>query len=96
MNTAAIMALGEPAAVFFEYDDEDFKLRIVASSPDDPAAYKLSKHGRIAITGLTRQLGWGITSTHKLTATRMGRVSLVIDVSDLPAATTITPIRSAA
>ena len=96
LNAAAFTALGEPAAVYFEYDDEEFKLAITASSPDDPAAYKLGKHRRIAISGLTRELGWAIQKTTKHPAQRRGRLSLVIDVSELPAATTITPIRSAA
>lgn len=96
LNKAARASLGDPAAVHFEWDDEACLLRIVASSPDDPAAYRLGRHGRVTVTGMIRDLGLHIGKTMQIPARRDTRVSTIADLSDVPVAGVVTPIKATA
>ena len=86
MSRALVNMLGAPVAVHFEWDDEEFLLRIVASSPDDPAAYRIPKNSAISVTGLFRQLGISVTGTTRIPVEKHSSLSAVADLSDLPAA----------
>lgn len=86
LNTAARRALGDPAAVHFEFDDDKFLLRVVASNPEDPAAYAIPKTGRVSVTGMIRDLGVNVTTTTRIHARPAGRLALIADLSDMPAA----------
>lgn len=98
LNTAARRALGDPTAVYLEWDDEEYLLRIVASSPDDPAAYVITKaSGRISVTRIMRELGL-TPAGHAYTtpAKPHGRLALIGSVADMHTTGTITPMRRTA
>lgn len=98
LNTAARKALGDPAAVFLEWDDEDYLLRIVASSPDDPASYSIAKGtGRISVTRIMRELGLTPADRAYTTPAKPhGRLALIASVADMHTTGTITPMRRTA
>ena len=96
MSRALVEMLGDPAAIHFEWDPDQYLLRIVASSPDDPAAYRVPKNRYIAVTGVFRQLGIRVGETVRIPVEKQGRLAGVADLSDLPAAGTVHPIRGAA
>ncbi|GAA1333820.1 hypothetical protein GCM10009592_28380 [Brachybacterium rhamnosum] len=89
LSKALVEMLGSPVAVHFEWDADEYLLRIVASSPDDPAAYKLPKNGYLSVTGLFRQLGVKVNETMRIPVAKQGRLAGVADLSDLPAAPTL-------
>lgn len=96
LNSAARKALGDPVAIYLEWDDDRMLMRIVVSSPEDPAAYKITKqNGRISVTGVLRELDLTPVETTTIPATKDTRVSLVVDLTDMASAT-VTPIRGAA
>lgn len=85
INQTARKLLGDPAAVVFMWDDEACILRITASSPEDPASYKLGNaHPRISITGVMRELGITVHDTTRIPVTRAGRLAVDADLSDMP------------
>ncbi|WP_152353286.1 hypothetical protein [Brachybacterium subflavum] len=97
LNAAARKALGHPAAVYLEWDPDEYLLRIVASSPEDPAAYTLTKStGRISVTGIMRELGIDTRTTRTVPVKPQGRVAVIADLSELPAAGAVRPIRGTA
>ncbi|QCR53235.1 hypothetical protein C1N80_06320 [Brachybacterium sp. SGAir0954] len=96
LSRALVEMLGEPVAIYFEWDPEDFLLRIVSSSPDDPAAYVIPKNRYVSVTGLFRQLGVKVTDTVRIPVEKQGRLAGIADLSDLPAAGNVHPIRGAA
>lgn len=96
LSKALVEMLGSPAAVHFEWDADECLLRIVASSPDDPAAYKVTKNGYLSVTGLFRQLGVQVRETVRIPVEKQGRLAGIADLSDLPAAGNVHPIRGAA
>ncbi|MCT1430593.1 hypothetical protein M3G50_07480 [Brachybacterium muris] len=96
LNSAARKALGDPAAIHLEWDGDRMLMRIVVSSLEDPAAYKITKqNGRISVTGVLRELDLIPVETITIPATKDTRVSLVVDLTDMASAT-VTPIRGAA
>lgn len=96
LNRAAQMALaGGVKYIHFEYDDEKALLRIVASSPDDPASYALSGHGRVSVTGMLRDLGLRVTEATCIPVQPVSRLAIQADLSVLTTAS-VTPIRKAA
>lgn len=96
LNAAARKALGDPAAIHLEWDDDRMLMRLVSSSPEDPAAYKITaRTGRISVTGVLRELDLTPVETTVIPATKDTRVSLVVDLTDMASAT-VTPIRGAA
>lgn len=84
LNSAAADALGRPAAVYLEWDDEEYLLRLVACSPDTPDSYPLSKSGRFSVTGVMRQLGIDTSQSRPYPVRRDTRLSLIIDLSEAP------------
>ena len=96
LNAAARNALGDPAAIHLEWDDDRMLMRLVSSSPEDPAAYKITaRTGRISVTGVLRELDLIPVETTTIPAVKDTRVSLVVDLTDMASAT-VTPIRGAA
>lgn len=96
LNSAARNALGDPAAIHLEWDGDRMLMRIVVSSLEDPAAYKITKqNGRISVTGVLRELDLTPVETTVIPAKKDTRVSLVVDLTDMASAT-VTPIRGAA
>ena len=96
MSRALVDMLGQPVAIHFEWDPDEYLLRIVASSPDDPAAYVIPKNSALAVTGLFRQLGVKVTETTRIPVEKQGRLAGIADLSGLPAAGNVHPIRGAA
>lgn len=87
LSKGAHRAMGEPVAVHLEWDDEECLLRVVASSPEDPAAYKLTPSSlRISVTGIVREMGWDASETRAFPGRRDSRLSVVADLSDMPVA----------
>lgn len=96
LNTAARKALGDPAAIHLEWDGDRMLMRIVVSSLEDPAAYKITKqNGRISVTGVLRELDLTPVETTVIPAKKDTRVSLVVDLTGMANAT-VSPIRGAA
>ena len=96
LNSACRRALGDPAAIHLEWDDDQMLMRIVVSSPEDPAAYKITKqNGRISVTGVLRELDLTPVETTVIPAKKDTRVSLVVDLTDMAHAT-VSPVRGAA
>lgn len=96
LNRAAQTALaGGAKHIHFEYEDETALLRIVASSPDDPASYALSGHGRVSVTGMLRDLGLRVTEATRIPVTAVSRLAVEADLSVLTTAS-VTPIRRTA
>ena len=96
LNAAARKALGDPAAIHLEWDDDRMLMRIVSSSPEDPAAYKITaRTGRISVTGVLRELDLTPVETTTIPAVKDTRVSLVVDLTDMASAT-VSPTRGAA
>lgn len=99
ISLAAWRALGEPAAIHLEWDPEEYLLRVVASSPDDPAAYELAqKRLKFGAQALLRQLGLNYgTGTHRFPLTPTGRIALTADLTPMPRTATsgVLPMRKA-
>lgn len=102
INQAAWAQLGQPAAIHLEWDPDACHLRIVASSPDDPAAYPLtSARLKFGAQTLLRQLGLNYqTGTQRFPLAASGRLAPVADVSAMPGGiaknSPITPLRRTA
>lgn len=89
LNSAARKVMGDPVAVILEWDEDDYQMRIVASSPEDPDSYRIIKGtGRISVTGILRELGIDATERRTLPVTPQGRIAVLADLSELPAART--------
>lgn len=89
LNAGAMRALGDPVAIRLAWDPDDALLAVIICSPDDPRAYKLTaKTGRVSVTQIIRQLGLDITDTRRFPARPHGRTGLVVDLSDMPTAST--------
>ena len=82
LSTSTFRSIGTPAAIHFEWDDEESLLRIVASSPDDPAAFHLGPQRRAVIPRLLDHLGVSIEQTTSLPATSDGPLSVIADLSE--------------
>lgn len=90
LSKGAHRALGEPAAIHLEWDDEDCLLRVVASSPDDRDAYPITKSNlRVSVTGIVREMGWDATTTRAFPGRRESRTSIIADLSDMPMSRTL-------
>lgn len=96
LNSAAKQAMGDPVAVALFWDDEECLLRIAACSPEDPDSFAVGKHARLSVTSVVRDMGLSITETVRVAAKADTRTSLLADLSELPAAGNIRPIRGAA
>ena len=72
-------SIGTPAAIHFEWDDEESLLRIVASSPDDPAAFRIGVQRRAVIPQLLDHLGVSIEHTTTFPVTSDGPLSAIAD-----------------
>ena len=93
LNTAARKALGDPVAVYLEWDADAFLLRLVASSPEDPAAYTITKGtGRLSVTAIMRELGLIPRDRYTAPGRPHGWQALVVDVSEMR---TISPAQAA-
>lgn len=75
--------LGDPAAIALEWDPDEWLLRIVAASPDDPDAYRLGKTPRIGITGIARELGWMWDIAATIPVKPQGRTAVLADLSQV-------------
>lgn len=82
--------LGEPAAIFLDWDPEEWKLRVSVAPKDAEDAYPTSKTNRIGITTAAREAGllWDVPVTVKVKP--QGRTAVVGDFSQVR---TITPIK---
>lgn len=87
LSASTLRSIGTPAAIHFEWDDEDSLLRIVASSPDDPAAFHLGAQRRAVIPRLLDHLGVSIGQTTTLPITSDGPLSVIADLSEYRSAT---------
>ena len=88
LNSAALRALGEPAAIRLAWDADQAHLAVIICSPDDPRSYTLTSNGRASVTQIMRKLGISVTETTRHPARPHGRTGLVIDMSELPTAST--------
>lgn len=82
LSLAAHRAIGEPVAVHFEWDDEGYRLRIVASNPKDPAAYNVRTQRRVGVTGLPEMLRIDAPTGIAIDATVDGPLALIADLSE--------------
>lgn len=83
LSRASMDALGHPTAVHFEWDDEMYRLRVVASSPDDPAARTLGRNGRLSVAAVFKMLGLEVSEPVSLHVTRDGPLAIILDLSPL-------------
>lgn len=99
ISLTAWKRLGEPAAAYLEWDPDTRHLRVVASSPDDPAAYELAqKRLKFGAQALLRQLGLNYDAgTHRFPLTPSGRIALTADLTTMPRTATsgVLPMRKA-
>lgn len=85
LNKSARAALGDPVAVFLEHDASEDLLRLVASSPDDPASYRILKGtGRISVTHAARELGLSVKKVHAMPIVDRTRLSLTVSLKGIP------------
>lgn len=82
LSVGAVKHMGFPRAVFFEWDDEDSLVRIVASAPDDPAAYRVPQSRRLRIPGLLASLGVSAPEAVRIHAERDGTFAVIADLSE--------------
>lgn len=82
LSAATMRAMGEPVAVFFEWDADDSLLRVVASSPDDPASYRVGRALRASVHGLLEQIDVHVGETTAFPATPDGPLAVIADLSD--------------
>lgn len=95
LNTAARIAIGEPAALSLAWDADRYLLLVSAASPTDVDAYGITKStGRISVTRIMRDLGLTPAEAHTMPARKHGSTGLVIDVSGIKTAS-VTPLRRA-
>lgn len=86
ISIGAFRHMGGPAAIFFEWDDEDGLLRVVASAPADPAAYTVPQSRRIRIPGLAEALGLEFEAPDRIPVHRDGTFAVIADLSEYVAA----------
>lgn len=95
LNTAARIAIGEPAALSLAWDADRYLLLVSAASPTDVDAYGITKStGRISVTRIMRDLGLTPAEAHTMPARKHGSTGLVVDVSGIKTAS-VTPLRRA-
>ena len=82
LSKGAIDSIGHPSAVHFEWDPDEHLLRIVASSPDDPAAYALTKAGRVSIAPILAVLPVEISEPVGPPTRADGPLALIADLSE--------------
>ena len=82
LSRGAIDSIGEPSAVHFEWDPDEHLLRIVASSRDDPAAYALTKDGRVTIAPILTVLPIEISEPVGPPTRADGPLALIADLSE--------------
>lgn len=82
LSVGAREAIGNPRAVFFEWDDEEWLLRIVASSHADPASRLVPESGRISMAAVLRMIGVHIDAARTLHLTKDGPLALIADLSE--------------
>ena len=78
----AFRHMGEPTAIFFEWDDEDYLLRVVASAPADPAAYTVPASRRVRIPDLAQTLGLTFAQPDRIQVVRDGSFAIIADLSE--------------
>ncbi|UEJ82666.1 hypothetical protein Bra3105_17850 [Brachybacterium halotolerans subsp. kimchii] len=89
LNQAAYEAIGAPAHCYLEWDTDACLLRIVACTGDDPNSFPLGhKNGtKFGARQVLRDLGLDPKgTTRQFPARRDTRLSLIADLSDMPAA----------
>ena len=74
--------IGDPVAVFFEWDPDDSLLRIVASSPADPDSYRVGVRNRIGVKGLLGSLGVEVDKTGPHPVIADGPLAVIADLSN--------------
>ncbi|WP_347042049.1 hypothetical protein [Brachybacterium nesterenkovii] len=90
LSRGARMLLGDPVAVYLEWDDEASLMRIVASSLEDPAAYKITgSTSLISVTRVLRDLDLTPRHTMRFPVRRDSRLSVVADLTPLVEAPTL-------
>ena len=82
LTVSAHNSFGKPSAVFFEWDEDECLLRIVASSTADPAARKLGEKGRVALGGVFTAIGVDIAEPCTIPVTADGPLALIADLSE--------------
>lgn len=82
LSKGAVDSIGNPSAVYFEWDPDDSLLRIVASSPDDPASYALTKGGRVSISPILAILPIQISEPVGPPTRADGPLALIADLSE--------------
>ena len=82
ISIGAFRHMGEPTAIFFEWDDEDYLLRVVASAPADPAAYTVPASRRVRIPDLAQTLGLTFAQPDRIQVVRDGSFAIIADLSE--------------
>lgn len=82
LSVGARQAIGNPRAVFFEWDEDEWLLRIVASSHADPASRLLPESGRLSIASVLRMIGVDVHEARTLPMARDGALALIADLSE--------------
>lgn len=83
LSAGAERALGSPSAVFFEWDEDSYRMRVVASSPDDPASRTLGKYRRLAVGDIFKMIGVEVRGSHPIRVVADGPVAVILDLSPL-------------
>lgn len=100
LNTAAWELIGKPAQVEIAWDPDTSRVMLTASSPHEDTFPLSGKSGaKFGARQLLRDLGVDPRGeTRRFPVTRENRLSLIADLSDMPAASTgtVTPIRRTA
>ena len=82
LSVGARRAIGSPRAVIFEWDEDEWLLRIVASSHADPASRLLPESGRLSIASVLRMIGVNVDVARTLPLKQDGPLALIADLSD--------------
>ena len=87
LSVGARQAIGNPRAVFFEWDEEEWLMRIVASSHADPASRLLPPSGRLSIASVLRMIGVDVDVARTIPLTKDGPLAVIADLSEYRSAT---------
>lgn len=82
LSPLAYERMGEPRAVFLEWDDEASLMRLVASSPDDPSAYLVGTQARFCPSGALEAMGVDIPEATAFPVTPDGPLALIANLTE--------------
>lgn len=82
LSIASYQALGEPRAVFYEWDDTESLLRIGATSPTDSSARRMAEHRRVSFSGVPDAVGLHFPEPVSVHLAKDGPLALIANLSE--------------